>query len=357
AHVKRKNSGANWEATVSKRIIFCADGTWLAPRNNTNVYRLFKGLVNSQDQLATYDDGVGADGSGIARLIQGATGDGLLQKIKDGYTKICHAYETGDQIFLFGFSRGAYTARSLAGMIASCGVPGGPFTNTLVDQVFEAYRNPTQRDALLAPMKSQLTFGASEFIGVWDTVGSLGIPAIFGGFDEKAFGFLDTKLHPDVKQAFHCVSIDERRRQFQATLWDEPGGAGQTLQQVYFAGCHGDVGGGTVVGGGVDDATRLCDIPLSYMVAKAQAAGLEFDPAFLAQCVELPTEYSLDKYTDSWTPEFQLPLSRTISTSANLANSVPIRIKYALTYLPPNLSIDSGELAASYGDVEVVTPE
>lgn len=89
---------------MAKRIVFCADGTWQRPRNNTNVYRLYKGLLQSQDQFTFYDDGVGADGSGLDRLIQGATGDGLLQKIKDAYTKISHVYEPGDRIFLLGFS-------------------------------------------------------------------------------------------------------------------------------------------------------------------------------------------------------------------------------------------------------------
>jgi uncharacterized protein (DUF2235 family) len=141
---------------MAKRIVFCADGTWQSPLNNTNVYRIYKGLTQTQDQLAFYDDGIGADGAGIERLIQGATGEGLLQKIKDGYTKICHAFETGDKIYLFGFSRGAYTARSLAGMIASCGVPSGAFSDGLVDTVFEAYRTPETRQALLAPLKDQL---------------------------------------------------------------------------------------------------------------------------------------------------------------------------------------------------------
>ena len=341
---------------MAKRIIYCADGTWQTPLNNTNVYRLYKGLTQSQEQLAFYDDGVGADGAGIERLIQGATGAGLLQKIKDAYTKICHAFEAGDSIYLFGFSRGAFTVRSLAGMIASCGVPAGAFTDDLVTSVFDAYRNPLLRDALLAPVKASLTCGAVELIGVWDTVGSLGIPAIFGGFDVKAYGFLDTRLHPDVKHAYHCVAIDERRRQFSATLWDEPAAPGQTLEQVYLTGCHGDVGGGTRFGGGVDAQSRLCDIPLTYMVAKAVAAGLTFDPAFLQQSQTLPAEYSLDRYADSWTPAFQMPVSRLIAVSANIANSVQLRLQYALTYAPTNILATDLQLAESYRVLEVVDP-
>ncbi len=124
---------------MAKRIVFCADGTWQAPLNNTNVYRLYKSLAVAADQITFYDDGVGADATGLTRILDGAFGQGLLQKIQDAYTKIAHVYEPGDQLFLFGFSRGAYTARSLAGMIATCGLPSGAFTRDCVTQAFTAY--------------------------------------------------------------------------------------------------------------------------------------------------------------------------------------------------------------------------
>src|SRR5277367_430386 len=125
---------------MSKRIIFCADGTWDNPQNATNVYTLFKGVLINSGQVAFYDDGVGSDGTPLQKLTGGAFGDGLFQKIKDGYTKICHVYDEGDEIFIFGFSRGAYTARSLAGMIAVCGLPAENFDNNLVNDAFNAYR-------------------------------------------------------------------------------------------------------------------------------------------------------------------------------------------------------------------------
>lgn len=341
---------------MPKNIVYCADGTWQTPVNGTNVYRFFKGLRTSSDQVAYYDDGVGADGSGIERLLEGATGDGLLQKIRDGYTKIAHAYSTGDRVYMVGFSRGAYTARSLAGMIAACGLPGGNFGDGLVETVFAAYRDKANRTAILAPIAGQLTCGAIEFIGVWDTVGSLGIPAIFGGFDMERFGFLDTGLHPDVKHAVHCVSVDEKRRQFPATLWDEPAAPAQTLEQVYFSGCHGDVGGGTPLAGGVDAQTRLCDITLGYMVGRAAALGLTFAPAFLTQCTELAPEFSLDFTRETWSPKFGLPSARKIAEDAMVANSVGVRIQYALTYQPQNVQRgDDGLLAETYRLVEVVT--
>jgi uncharacterized protein (DUF2235 family) len=341
---------------MSKRIVFCSDGTWQNAVSNTNVYRLYKALNVASDQMTFYDDGVGADASGLNRILEGAFGQTILDKIKGGYTKIAHVYEPGDQLYFIGFSRGAYTVRSLAGMIANCGIPTGSFTDDLVDQVFAAYRDPTNRTALLSAL-AQYKLGDAiiEMVGVWDTVGSLGIPAIFGQIDQKQFGFLDTALHPDVKNAYQCLAIDEQRAQFPATLWDSKPVDGQTIEQVWFSGCHGDVGGGTLLGGGVDAGTRLCDITLSWMVAKAQALGLTFDPAVLPQFQSLPALYALDAIRQTWQPADGKPFSRPIAADASIANSVAVRVQYALTYKPGNLTFDDNALASTYNIVKVVT--
>jgi uncharacterized protein (DUF2235 family) len=134
---------------MSKRIAFCGDGTWDSASNRTNVYKLFKSLTISADQVPIYDDGVGANGDPISRLLGGAFGTGLWEKIKQGYTKISHVYEQGDEIFIFGFSRGAFTARSLAGMIAACGLPTKNFTDDLVETAFDAYRDKSNRQEKL----------------------------------------------------------------------------------------------------------------------------------------------------------------------------------------------------------------
>jgi uncharacterized protein (DUF2235 family) len=203
---------------MAKRIVFCADGTWQAPLNN--VYRLYKALTVTGDQVTYYDDGVGADATGLSRILEGAFGQQILQKILDGYTKIAHVYEAGDEIFLFGFSRAAYTARSLAGMISVCGLPTGPFNSECVTAAFNADRSPANRAAILANSAScGLEPATIAMVGVWDTVGSLGIPAIFGGVDDKIFGFLDTNLHPCIKNAYQALALDEKRAQFPATLW------------------------------------------------------------------------------------------------------------------------------------------
>lgn len=340
---------------MSKRIVFCADGTWQAPVNNTNVYRLYKALAVGSDQVTFYDDGVGADATGLNHILQGAFGQGIFQKIQDGYTKIAHVYEPGDEIFLFGFSRGAYTARSLAGMIANCGLPTGAFSDDCVTKAFAAYRDPVNRASILAGLHGcGLGHATIQMVGVWDTVGSLGIPAIFGGVDEKIYGFLDTALHPDVKNAYQCLALDEKRAQFPATLWTSPPVPGQTLEQIWFSGCHGDVGGGTALAGGVDAGTRLCDITMGWMLSKAQACGITVDPNVAAQYGTLAADFALDAIRETWTPADGPPKLRPVAENAEISNSVAVRVQYALNYVPGSLQTDDGSLAASYSLVTLV---
>ncbi len=284
---------------MGKRIIFCADGTWDEPGKNTNVYKIYKALKVSADQIPFYDDGVGSDGLLIQKLAGGALGAGLFQKIKDGYTKLAHAYEKGDEVFIFGFSRGAYTARSVAGMVAVCGLPTANFTDQMVELAFNAYRNRDQRAALLAELnKTCDMFDAKlNMVGVWDTVGSLGIPAVFGGVSQLLYGFLDTNLHPDVLNAYQALAIDERRAEFPPTLWTSPA-PGQTLQQVWFSGVHCDVGGSYPDD---SDGSALSDLTLAWMMGKAAALGLDFAPEVLAKySLPMDPKFALDTKHESW---------------------------------------------------------
>ncbi len=340
---------------MAKRIVFCADGTWQAPVNNTNVYRLYKALTLASDQVTFYDDGVGADATGLDRILDGAFGRGILKKIQDGYTKIAHVYEPGDEIFLFGFSRGAYTARCLAGMIASCGIPTGTFSDSCVTQAFAAYRDRVNRASILAGLNAcGLGPATIQMVGVWDTVGSLGIPAIFGQVDYKEYGFLDTSLHPGIKNAYQCLALDEKRAQFPATLWQGNPAPGQTVEQVWFSGCHGDAGGGTAVGGPVDAGTRLCDITMGWMLAKAQKQGVTFDPTIAAQYGTFPAEAALDMIRETWAPVDGPPHLRPVLPDAEVSNSVAVRLQYALTYVPGSLTVEDGALADSYSIVNIV---
>ena len=339
---------------MSKTIVFCADGTWDTADKHTNVYKLYKSLSVNSSQVPLYDDGVGADGNPIWRLIGGAFGTGLWQKIKDGYTKIAHLYEQGDAIFLFGFSRGAYTARSLAGMIASCGLPTKNFTDSMVDTAFTAYRDKDRRQTLLDSLKDCAMDNAKiTMIGVFDTVGSLGIPSVFGAVDPIVYGFLDTTLHPDVLNAYHALAIDEKRAEFPATLWTGQPAPGQKLEQVWFTGVHSDIGGGEP-----DDPgkTALSDITLAWMMSKASKLGLQFDAATLLQLsVPLDPEFALDTLHTSWNILCGFPRHRSITNDATVANSVAIRCQHDNTYRPSNLQFLNGVLSSSYTTTSVLT--
>jgi uncharacterized protein (DUF2235 family) len=340
---------------MSKRIVLCTDGTWDNTANNTNVYKVWNAVLNTAGQIGFYDDGVGANGTVIEKLAGGALGAGLFKKITDGYTKIAHAYEQDDPIFLFGFSRGAYTARSLAGMIAICGLPTKNFDDAMVATAFQAYRNPDQRAALLAQLNQNYAMYDAKItmLGVWDTVGSLGIPAIFGGVDSLIYGFLDTGLHPDVLNAFQALAIDERRVEFPPTLWTSQPAPGQTLEQIWFTGVHCDVGGGYA-----DDPstqTALSDITLSWMMSKAWALGLETDAAFQAQYSKLDAKYALDTLHQSWNVLWGFPKPRSIASDASLSNSVVIRYQNDTSYRPGNLKFSGNAPASGYTIVPVVT--
>ncbi len=340
---------------MSKRIIFCADGTWDSPASHTNVYKLYKSMTVGAGQMPFYDDGVGASENPIIKLVGGAFGAGLWSKIKEGYTKIAQVYEAGDQVYLFGFSRGAYTARSLAGMIAISGLPTQDFTDGLVDTAFRAYREKDNRAALLAQLKDSNMFDANlTMVGVWDTVGALGIPSVFGAVDPILYGFLDTSLHPDVLNAYQAAGIDEKRAQFPPTLWDTNTQPGQTLEQVWFCGVHSDVGGGEPIDG--SEKTALSDITLGWMMNKASALGIDFDDAVLKQyTMPLAAEYALDKLHTSWTVINGFPKERSISQTAVIGNSVSFRWSQDSTYRPKNLESKAGVLSTQYVPEPVVT--
>jgi len=338
---------------MPKRIIYCADGTWNNEGTNTNVYKLFKAMSFTAVQCPIYDDGVGSDGGALSRFLGGAFGEGLDQKIKDGYTRVSHLYEHGDQVYLFGFSRGAYTARSLGGMIANCGLPTQNVDDGQTEMAFAAYRqrDPGQRQQQLATLKQKYAPDTAviAMIGVWDTVGSLGLPAVFGGIDVTRYAFLDTTLHPDVKYACHAVSIDERRREFPATLWSNANAPapGQVIEQVYFAGVHCDVGGGY-------PETGLSDITLGWMMKKAAAHGVEFDPAVYQAYTSIDCKHALDQKHESWSMKWAPARLRDIADNASISNSVQMRLRHDAAYTPDNLKHNAGVLAAGYSVADVV---
>jgi len=288
-------------------------------------------------------------------LFGGAFGSGLFEKIKEGYAQIAHVYEAGDEIFLFGFSRGAYTARSIAGMIAACGLPTQHFDDALIETVFHAYRKKELRAPLLAELNETYAMDKPpiRMVGVWDTVGSLGIPAVFGGVSETIYGFLDTSLNPKVGNAYHAVAIDERRSEFPPTLWTSPPAPGQTVEQVWFCGVHSDVGGGEPQD--ASDTMALSDIPLAWMMDKACALGLAINTDLRKQyTLPLDPKYALDTLHNSWNPIWGFPRPRAIADNASIADSVAIRLQHHDSWQPKNLKIENGVLAKCYQIVSIV---
>lgn len=331
-----------------KSIILCADGTWNTPHGvdasalDTNVRKLYCALTNDTSQLKYYDSGVGTDGTPIDHLIGGAMGEGLFQKVQDCYAFLSYVYDPGDRIFLFGFSRGAYTARSVGGMIAAFGVPNINLDNQTVLNIFTAYREADASKK--AQLKTQLTrqYGLEPvdiaMVGVWDTVGSLGVPGIFfNAFNQKKYGFLDTSLSDCVQRAYHAVSIDERRAQFSPTLWTNPDGSYRAndarVEQVWFPGVHCDVGGSYA-------DSRLADITLAWMMHKAKENGLLFTPESEARYLSPAEACAAGQTHDEWSlVPWGLPKHRDVPAQASLANSVLLRISGVTPpYKPENLS-------------------
>lgn len=339
---------------MAKNVAFFADGTWEDPTGKSNVWLLYQAAQTGGTQCSTYDTGLGTDCSLIARWFGGAFGAGLFQKIKDGYAAVARAYEPGDRVFLFGYSRGAYTARCLGGMIVACGLPTRNHADPkCVDLAFEAYRNTLLRPMLLGALDDDYAMDRAtgiEMIGVWDTVGSLGIPALIGRIDPVQYGFLDTGLSPKVRMAAQALAIDERRMQFPPTLWSRTTVPGQTLEQVWFTGTHGDVGGGY---GPQADGGSLEHITLRWMAGHAQARGLALKPELIPA-----TDTAVDALADehpTLTGLYRLtPHTRNIEANSAVASSVALRCAAPQErYTPANLHRSGGELAPGYAIIPV----
>lgn len=278
---------------MSKLVVVCSDGTWNTASNKdrgkwapTNVFKTFCAIsgqavreskssvvYNTPELAALYDPGVGT--GMFERLSGGVFGAGLSKNVRDGYRFIVEHYEKDAKLFLFGFSRGAYTARSLGGMVAKCGVikpvPGTDLNKTIEVLYEKIYRNRdlSGDEAVDAEIK-RLNISRSisrtdiEMVGVWDTVGALGVPtSIFHVINRWLESFHDTDLNSKVRHGYHAVALDEQRKAFEPTLWQDRRG----IEQVWFAGVHSNIGGGYADSG-------LSDITLEWMLSKAKKHGL-----------------------------------------------------------------------------------
>lgn len=297
-----------------KNIVLCSDGTGntAIKARGTNVFKLYEAVdiqghkydQTLKPQVAFYDDGVGTSRLTPLKLIGGAFGIGFRKNVMDLYTELVHVYEPGDHIYLFGFSRGAYTVRALSGMIEYCGIldikkVGHESLKKRVHQCWtafrqEAFQRVTKRarrdnrptdDPMKEDRRRREDFGAViddefvlngmvtiEFVGVWDTVGAVGMPFeelrdLFNWIYPMRFSELTPSSR--IKRACHALSIDDDRRTFHPELWNEQGIRDTQVDQVWFAGVHSNVGGGYVKHG-------MSLVALDWMMAEAERCGLRF---------------------------------------------------------------------------------
>ena len=278
---------------MARKLIVCADGTWNRVEEtksgkhvSTNVSKL-AAAVRAEDnegnpQFVCYLEGVGTHRGEWLR--GGMFGLGISRNIGRAYEFLVKMYNPGDEIWIFGFSRGAFTARSLGGMIRNSGL----LKREHIDQVGAAmalYRDRYDDTAPDAPrariFRNTYSYEPKiKFMGVWDTVGALGVPGVhlwLARLLRIDWQFHDTQLSKIVENAYQALAIHERRCDFLPALWekrDSAETANQKLEQVWFAGVHSDVGGGYVEGG-------LSDVSLTWMIEKATSHGLAFRNDFL----------------------------------------------------------------------------
>ena len=299
-----------------KRLIVCCDGTWNWPDqkgNPTNVVKLTRAICPAADdgtvQTVFYDTGVGT-GNPLDRIGGGMFGVGLGENVKQAYASLALNYAPGDEVYFFGFSRGAFTVRSLGGLIGLVGI----LDKRHMDKFSHAWdyyrtpprqRTPRQREEFLRrfgdapPRKMKI-----DFIGVWDTVGALGIP--FGPlrmFGQRKFQFHNTNLGDNVARAYQALAIDERRRVFMPAIWKREAGIEdrlraygiehQIIEQTWFPGAHSNVGGGY-------PDTGLSDVAFVWMARKAQACGLALDEAYVERKQEGTRNLLVDSRTVRW---------------------------------------------------------
>lgn len=338
-----------------KRIVICCDGTWNSPGDTadgepvkTNIQKLFEGVCNLDNdgvqQIKYYVEGVGTAGSKLRKIIDGATGYGLDQNIINAYSFLAWNYIQGDEIYLFGFSRGAYTARSLGGLIRNCGVIRNDDL-CLIQQAYGHYRN--REDKEWSPDgKKAIAFRAAysaetsiKCIGVWDTVGSLGIPlTIFRALNSNKYKFHDTTLSSYVDYAFQALAIDEKRKSFSPTLWEQSDNAvkraqPQIMKQEWFSGVHSNIGGGYPDAG-------LSDLTLVWMIEKLKQTGLAIDPSYIE--THIKGDFSGKLYNSfvwpfSWAGASVREINFKPAFQASVSQTAIKRWELDPTYRPENL--------------------
>jgi uncharacterized protein (DUF2235 family) len=298
---------------VAKNIILLSDGTGNGASSpfKTNVWRLYQALdigpppPGGLEQVVFYDNGVGTETFKPLQLLGLALGVGVAGNVKSLYTFLCRNYKPGDNIFLFGFSRGAFTVRILAGLVLRCGVVTAPSEDELEQRVKLAYaeykRDAARRATLTRPwlIAGHILGGSTRgrgtdrvgfnfpqhfpriaFIGVWDTVDAYGMPVdeLKEGIDRYVWPMTlaDRQLSDHIDRACQALSLDDERPTFRPVLWTDPTTRPDRLSQVWFAGVHANVGGGYP-----DDG--LAYVTLQWIMDEAAQFGLRFYPTLRAE--------------------------------------------------------------------------
>ena len=355
-----------------KRLVVCCDGTWNKPDQPypTNVAKVGCGIA-SQDsggvrQRVHYHPGVGT--GRFERLRGGAFGLGLSRNVRECYRFLVEHYESGDELYFFGFSRGAFTARSTIGLLRNAGILRPEHVDR-VDAAYDLYRkrgephSPSGNQARIFQQTYSHETIDVHFAGVWDTVGSLGIPGLRGPIANRWWGFHDTELSSRVRNAYQALAIDEQRRLFPPTIWHQQQDAeGQAFEQRWFAGVHCDVGGGYA-------DPSVAELALLWLVAQARECGLAFKPEHFLEVTPAPDSArrrtgehvapdALGTIGDSRKGFYRLfaPWQRELrdldgNAHLDLAPSVVERRRERSDYRPENLEryIDSRQQQASTG--------
>ncbi|MGA2413745.1 MAG: DUF2235 domain-containing protein [Candidatus Sulfotelmatobacter sp.] len=355
---------------MAKNIVICCDGTGNQfGDHNSNVVKLYSTLiVDGRRQIGYYHPGVGTMGDPTAHnkissawsVVMGlAFGAGLLANVGDAYRYLMNTFEEGDHVYLFGFSRGAYTARALGGVLHMFGLlcPGN---DGLIPYVIRLYAKRT-RDAAGMTHTFQVAEGFKatfcrhcplHFVGVWDTVSSVGWV-----WDPLKLPY--TGQNPDMANGRHAVSIDERRCYFRNNLWGSQL-PGQNIKQVWFAGVHSDVGGSYAPA-----ESGLSQIALEWMLCEATQFGLLIDPEVADRVLGRvpppppvtpnPAAKEHNSLTTAWwileflphsyydsvakKAKWRIPLgaSRVIPEGSVLHETVSEKLQVDSSYEPPNL--------------------
>lgn len=331
-----------------KRLIVCCDGTWnkLDSTCPTNVVKISQALkdvaTDGTPQILFYDEGLGT-GGGLDKWLGGAFGVGIDKNIADAYRFLCLNYAPGDEVYLFGFSRGAYTVRSLAGMIYCSGLLSRQYIRK-TPEAYKLYRkrtiSPKDDEAVAFRQRYDSQQIDITLIGCWDTVGALGIPQVvpwlpINSIFNRRYKFHDTRLNHKILRALHAMAIDERRRSFDVNHMnpsDSDKAKSQVIREVWFPGTHGCVGGGTPELQGLSDAAlqwtidQIADLGL----------GLDFDASRVENGIHLnhktPFSNALGLY------KLAGAIDRTITGKENgLHLSVKDRYRDDDKYRPKNL--------------------